>query len=81
MREELDRIESRLESLRAMLSDDREAATQTLNELVEETTALCDQAVGTDFEPAVRVLHDLLASLQRSVTVQQSLDECRDAVA
>lgn len=81
MREELDRIEDRLHCLREMLQDDREAAMQTLDTLLGEASELCDRAVGTDFEPAVRVMHDLLESLQRSVKVQRSLDECRDAVS
>jgi len=70
---DLDRLHRELESLRGMVREDRPAAAASLDGLIRRASTLQAEARGTDFEPAVASIRQLLGALHGSLSAQNRL--------
>ena len=73
---DFDRLQDQLESLRGVMLDDPRTAVARIDALTDEAHAVAERAEGTSFEPAIKSVQGLLASLRRGVAARSALDDC-----
>lgn len=71
---EVDQLQADLERLRTTLARDRVVSHGELNRLIDKADDLRSEALGTNYEPSIRVVHDLLVSLSRGVRARYTLN-------
>lgn len=73
---DFDRLQQQLESLRGVMLEDPRSALVRIDTLADEARSVSERAEGTSFEPAIKSVQGLLASLRRGVAARSALDDC-----
>ncbi|MEM1108042.1 MAG: hypothetical protein AAGH99_05045 [Planctomycetota bacterium] len=73
--QEVDRLTEELEDLRGAVVRDGQHMADRVERVLKEARRLHQESHGTDFEPALRSVENLLCCVQRGLSSQSSLNQ------
>lgn len=71
---DVDRLQEELQDLRGAVVRNERQMNERVDTVLNKARRLHDESIGTNFEPALRSVENLLGCLKRGLSAQQSLN-------